>query len=56
MITCGRFGTFARVDDHREGMRWLPAPQRPRVVFGWDTDLRTATRWSFADSATVVIP
>jgi len=28
---------------------------RPRVVFGWDTDLRTATRWSFADSATAAI-
>jgi len=28
---------------------------RPRVVFGWDTDLRTATRWSFADCATAVI-
>jgi hypothetical protein len=28
---------------------------RPRVVFGWDTDLRTATRWSFADSATAPI-
>ncbi len=27
---------------------------RPRVVFGWDTDLRTATRWSFAGSATAV--
>ncbi len=29
---------------------------RPRVVFGWDTDLRTTTRWSFADSATAVAP
>jgi hypothetical protein len=28
---------------------------RPRVVFGWDTDLRTATRWSFADSVTAAI-
>jgi hypothetical protein len=28
---------------------------RPRVVFGWDTDLRTATRWSFADSTTATI-
>lgn len=25
---------------------------RPQVVFGWDTDLRTATRWSFPDVAT----
>jgi hypothetical protein len=28
---------------------------RPRVVFGWATDLRTATRWSFADPATAAI-
>ena len=25
---------------------------RPRVVFGWDTDMRAPTRWSFADSTT----
>jgi len=29
---------------------------RPQVVFGWDTDLRTATRWSFADPTTAVTP
>jgi hypothetical protein len=23
---------------------------RPRVVFGWDADLRAPTRWSFADA------
>src|SRR6266545_2158700 len=28
---------------------------RPQVVFGWDTELRTATRWSFADSTTATI-
>jgi hypothetical protein len=29
---------------------------RPRVVFGWDTDLRAPTRWSYADPATTPTP
>jgi hypothetical protein len=29
---------------------------RPRVVFGWDADMRAPTRWSFADSTTSVTP
>jgi hypothetical protein len=29
---------------------------RPRVVFGWDADMRAPTRWSFADSTTSQTP
>jgi hypothetical protein len=29
---------------------------RPRVVFGWDADMRALTRWSFTDSTTFVTP
>jgi hypothetical protein len=29
---------------------------RPRVVFGWDADMRAPTRWSFADPTTSVTP
>jgi hypothetical protein len=29
---------------------------RPRVVFGWDTDMRAPTRWAFPDSTTSVAP
>jgi hypothetical protein len=34
-----------------------PAYQvRPRVVFGWDADMRAPTRWSFADPTTSQTP
>ena len=34
-----------------------PAYQvRPRVVFGWDVDMRAPTRWSFTDSTTSLTP
>jgi hypothetical protein len=26
---------------------------RPRVVFGWDTDMRAPTRWSFDDTTSL---
>jgi hypothetical protein len=29
---------------------------RPRVVFGWDTDMRAPTRWPFPDPTTSVTP
>ena len=29
---------------------------RPRVVFGWDVDMRAPTRWSFTDSTTSLTP
>jgi hypothetical protein len=29
---------------------------RPRVVFGWDTDMRAPTRWSFPDPTISVTP
>jgi hypothetical protein len=29
---------------------------RPRVVFGWDADMRAPTRWSFPDPTTSVTP
>ena len=29
---------------------------RPRVVFGWDADMRAPTRWSFPDPTTTPTP
>jgi hypothetical protein len=29
---------------------------QPRLVFGWDADMRLPTRWSFTDSTTSLTP
>jgi hypothetical protein len=49
----------AATDDQVTDLVGAPGPAyqvRPRVVFGWDADMRAPTRWSFADSTTSVTP